>query len=116
VSEPSIDEHADADIATCDERPRRRSECAEGPRPCPWITCRHHLAFDIDPKSGALKLNHPGLEPWEIPETCSLDVADRGETGVLELATLLNVSRTRIDQILILGMRSMRRHHRNLPR
>lgn len=116
MSEPSIDDLADEDIATCDDRPRRRSECVDGPRPCPWIACRHHLAIDIDPKTGLMKLNHPNLEPWEIAETCSLDVADRGEIGVHAIGSLLNVSRTRIDQILIIGMRSMRRRGRMLPR
>ncbi|MCU0292535.1 MAG: hypothetical protein MUF10_11210 [Thermoanaerobaculaceae bacterium] len=24
-------------------RPRLRADCQGGPRPCPWVTCRHHL-------------------------------------------------------------------------
>ena len=25
------------------DRPRTRADCLKGPRPCPWIMCRHHL-------------------------------------------------------------------------
>lgn len=35
-------EDARADERTA-ARPRTRGECADGPRPCPWLSCRHHL-------------------------------------------------------------------------
>lgn len=107
-----VADEADEDIATSDERPRTRAECVGGARPCPWIACRHHLALDIDPKNGAIKVNHPDREPWEIAETCSLDVADRGETEARDIGTMLNVTSSRIDQILIIGMRALRRQPR----
>ncbi len=28
-------------------RPRTRAECRDEARPCPWVSCRHHLAIDI---------------------------------------------------------------------
>ncbi len=59
-------------------RPRTREECKNGIRPCPFASCSHHLAVDVNPQTGALKLNFPHLEVWEMTETCSLDVADRG--------------------------------------
>lgn len=78
----------DGEILT---RPRTRSECAEGPRPCPWISCRHHLYLDISEK-GWLKLNKPHLEPHELTESCSLDVADRDGITLEALGELFNVS------------------------
>jgi hypothetical protein len=37
-------------------RPRNRSECKDGPRPCPWVSCRYHLALDVHPETETLKL------------------------------------------------------------
>ncbi len=34
-------------------RPKTRGECASGPRPCPWVSCRHHLYLDVD-KNGSV--------------------------------------------------------------
>lgn len=28
-------------------RPRTRADCLDGPRPCPWVACRHHLLFEV---------------------------------------------------------------------
>jgi hypothetical protein len=28
-------------------RPRTRADCLDEARPCPWVGCRHHLAFDL---------------------------------------------------------------------
>lgn len=61
------------------QRPRTRGDCINGPRPCPWASCRHHLAFDINPSTGAIKVNHPDRELWELEHSCSLDVAEAGE-------------------------------------
>lgn len=30
-----------------EQRPRTRGECKDGPRPCPWVSCRHHLLLEI---------------------------------------------------------------------
>ena len=59
-------------------RPKTRSECAEGMRPCPHVSCRHHLYLDVSPKTGAIKLNFPDLDPWELPVSCALDIAEDG--------------------------------------
>jgi hypothetical protein len=32
-------------------KPRMRAECAEGPRPCPYVSCKHHLFIDVSPQS-----------------------------------------------------------------
>src|SRR5262245_13028555 len=62
------------------EKPRTREECADGARPCPFVSCKHHLYLDVSSRTGAIKLNFPDLEVWEMNETCALDIADRGGT------------------------------------
>ena len=81
------------------QRPRTRGDCENGPRPCPWVSCRHHLALDVS-KGGHLKLNFPHLEPDEIEESCSLDVADRGGASLDEVAEHVNVVRERARQMI----------------
>ena len=98
------------------ERPARRSECAEGPRPCPFVSCKHHLYLDVSPQTGTIKLNFPELEVWELSESCALDVADQGAQPVERTSLLLNVTRERIRQIesLALGRLSTLRDVRAL--
>ena len=81
------------------ERPLRRAECAEGPRPCPHVSCRHHLYLDVNPSTGTIKLNFPDLEVWELGVSCALDVADAGGTAIDAVSELMNVTRERIRQI-----------------
>ena len=70
------------------ERPNKRSECASGPRPCLFVACKYHLYLDVNPETGSIKMNFPDLEPWELEETCALDIAERG--GVTLEEVLLN--------------------------
>lgn len=70
-----------------------------GQRPCPWVSCRHHLFLDIHPEFKTLRFSH-GLEALEqMPETCSLDVADRDGHTLEAVGNLLNLSRERVRQI-----------------
>src|SRR5215471_6033353 len=55
------------------EKPRTRAECADAPRPCPFVSCKHHLFIDVSPRTGAIKLNFPDLEVWDMGESCALD-------------------------------------------
>jgi hypothetical protein len=80
------------------ERPKTRGDCARVPRPCPFVSCRHHLYIDIT-NVGMPRLNFPKLEPHEMVESCSLDVADRGETKVEDVAALLNITREWVRQV-----------------
>lgn len=81
------------------ERPRTRAECIDGPRPCPWVGCRHHLYLDVNPETGSIKFVHPDQEPWDLDRSCSLDVAEEGEHTLEELGGLLNLTRERARQI-----------------
>src|SRR5581483_1287305 len=88
-----VDERRHLDFAPDHEaplppRPRTRGECVDGPRPCPWVGCRHHLALDVNYVfDGAKRVPgetlriHALLDPRDpdlevLAETCSLDVAD----------------------------------------
>jgi hypothetical protein len=93
------------------QRPRTRAECQQMERPCPFVSCEHHLYLDVNPDSGAIKLNFPHLEVWEMPETCSLDVADRGGITLEEVGAILNLTRERIRQVEVRGLVKIR--HRN---
>lgn len=80
-------------------RPRARIECIDGPRPCPFVACQHHLYIDVSPRTGAIKLNFPDLEVWDMGESCALDVADRGGTTLEDVGAIMNLTRERIRQV-----------------
>ncbi len=92
------------------ERPATRGDCENMPRPCPFVSCAHHLYLDINPGTGSIKLNFPHLEPWEMGETCSLDVADRGGITLEEVGAILNLTRERIRQVEVSGLRKIKDH------
>lgn len=73
--------------------PLTRAECVDAPRPCPYVSCRHHLYLEVSCRTGAIKLNFPGVDVLDMAESCSLDVADRGRLTFLELGARLNVTR-----------------------
>jgi len=80
-------------------KPRTRAECADGARPCPFVSCKHHLFVDVSAKTGAIKLNFPDLDVWEMNESCALDVADRGGTTLEDVGAIMNLTRERIRQV-----------------
>ncbi len=75
--------------------PRTRCECIGGPRPCPWgegssFVCRFHLGEGR-------------------PESCALDVADRGDLEQHQVAVLLGVSRNRVWQVELAALAKLKR-------
>jgi len=85
-------------------RPTTREECREEMRPCPWVACKHHLYLDINPETGSIKINFPDLEPWEMKNTCALDVAERGGITLEEVGEIMNLTRERIRQVEVRGL------------
>jgi len=81
------------------DRPKARGDCAHGERPCPFVSCTQHLYLDVFERTGAIKLNFPDLEVWEMTDSCALDVADRGGTTLEEAGALMNLTRERIRQL-----------------
>lgn len=86
------------------ERPLARADCVEGARPCPFVSCTHHLYLDVSARTGAIKVNFPDLDVWEMTETCALDVADRGGTTLEEVGAIMNLTRERIRQVEVKGL------------
>lgn len=84
-------------------RPRTRGECPTE-RPCPWVSCRHHLYLDIQPRTGAIKLNFPDIEVEDMPESCSLDVADRGGATLEAAGAMMNLTRERVRQLEVMAL------------
>jgi hypothetical protein len=90
-------------------RPTNRTECRGGERPCPFVSCQHHLYLDVQRRTGAVKLNFPDLEVWEMNESCALDVADRGETTLEGVGAILNLTRERIRQLEVRALARLER-------
>lgn len=85
-------------------RPSTREECRGEARPCPWVACKHHLYLDVNPETGSIKINFPDLEPWELKDTCALDVAERGGITLEEVGEIMNLTRERIRQVEVRGL------------
>lgn len=90
------------------DRPKTREHCSQMARPCPFVSCSSHLYLDVNPETGSIKLNFPHLEVWEMPESCSLDVADRGGITLEEVGAILNLTRERIRQVQNRGLAKLK--------
>ena len=90
------------------QRPRNRKECASGQRPCPFVSCKHHLYLDVNPDTGSIKLNFPHLEVSEMTHTCALDVAAKGGITLEEVGEIMNLTRERIRQVEVRGLLKMK--------
>ncbi len=86
-------------------RPRTRADCRDGPRPCGWVSCRHHLYADIQ-KSGHLLINSE-VEPHQMSDSCALDIAERGGMTLVQIARILGVTKERVRQIVDNAMNTM---------
>lgn len=95
-------------------RPRMREDCIDGPRPCPWLSCRHNNYLEVSPETGAIKLAHPGREPWDAVESCSLDVAEQGGLRLERVGQILGVTRERVRQIEKRALITLERNARRL--
>lgn len=100
-----------ADDELDDVRPKTRADCAEGMRPCPFISCKHHLYLDVSPRTGSIKLNFPDVDPAnmkQLADTCALDVAERGGETLEGVAERMNMTRERARQIELEGLVKVR--------
>src|SRR5256714_10412369 len=89
-------------------RPKVRADCAVGPRPCPYVSCKFNLYVDVNPRTGSVKMNFPDKELWEIADTCALDVADRGGITLEEVGAIMNLTRERVRQLETRGLIKLR--------
>lgn len=96
------------------ERPRARADCVDGPRPCPWVGCKHHLYLDVNPTTGSVTIAFPDRDPWELEHSCSLDVAARSGITLEEVGGIMNLTRERIRQLESRALRILERFARRL--
>ncbi|MDH5674228.1 MAG: DNA-binding protein [Myxococcales bacterium] len=96
-------------------RPQTRGDCVEMERPCPFVACKYHLYIDVHPVRGAIKVNFPDLEVWEMTDTCALDIADRGGITLEEVGQIMNLTRERVRQLETLGLKKLRKEPDSAP-
>ena len=61
-------------------RPITRADCIDGPRPCPWVSCRHHLLLEIAAARPAI--NDDGSKRDARPTTIRLNrYIEAGQLG-----------------------------------
>ena len=89
-------------------QPKTRGDCAEGPRPCPYVSCKYNLFVDVNPKTGSVKMNFPDKELEELSDTCALDVADRAGITLEEVGVIMNLTRERVRQLEMRGLTKLR--------
>ncbi len=84
-------------------RPRTFEECDSVGLgdlfPCPFVSCKHHLYLDVNPRTGSIKLNFPGREVDELPATCALRVAQHGRRTLDAVAEVMALTRQRLSQL-----------------
>lgn len=123
--------------------PETRGECVDGCRPCPLVTCRHHLlvgdlvqfvnpstrqplrgvarvtfAYAFDEREEDVEAQRRGvhLAPRPtiadvlvmMPETCALDVAERGGATFDEIGTLLDVTYQSVEEVQVRALARIR--------
>jgi len=89
-------------------RPQTRGDCTGVERPCPWVSCRHNTYLHV--KERSIVYNFPDLEPGDVlpDRSCALDIADRGEASLEEIALLTNITRERVRQIQEKALRRLK--------
>jgi len=88
--------------------PHRPSEC---PRlrgdtgPCPFVSCKKHL-WGESTRYGSIVVYRPGEQPLDLPETCAIDVAIRGETSLADIGWLCGISECQTRDVIKQAMGS----------
>ncbi len=90
-------------------KPRTRGECANLARPCPFVSCRHHLYLDVAQGGASFTIHDSAVEVWDMPQSCSLDVAEQGPHTLDTVGLLAKVTRERVRQIEIRALARVRR-------
>jgi hypothetical protein len=92
-------------------RPETRADCADVPRPCPYVGCRYNTYLDVS-GTGEVRFNAPGVEPDQVDPamSCALDVADDGGASLRDVGRVLGFTRERAPQIESRARDRMRPH------
>lgn len=99
-----------ADVPAHEERPKTRGECSDGPRPCPWISCRYNLYLEVT-RRGIIQFTRDEIDIDQFPaaNSCALDVANRGGMALEKVAAILGLTRERVRQVAMDGLEKVRR-------
>jgi hypothetical protein len=106
-------------LSIYDDRPRTRGDCIGAERPCPWASCKYHLAVETTAANaiksplmssalfeGALDEE---VERWtsrvadricEMAESCALDIADRGGITFGDFADIAGLTPGQMRSVL----------------
>ena len=101
IERASVEELEDLDLWP---RPPSRGECRSLPRPCPYVSCTHHLYIEVNPVTGSVQFPFGALGIDEIPHTCSLDAAEDGPLTLEEIGRLTNRTKERVRQLETRGL------------
>jgi hypothetical protein len=93
-----------------DQKPTKRGECLGMPRPCPFVSCRHHIVKIKGPGDEGIRTDDHDDQTVDailaVKESCSLDVADRvakdKELSLAEVGEIMGFSRERARQVEML--------------
>lgn len=83
--------------------PKTRGDCVDGHRPCPWVRCKYHLYVDVAAGEARITINFPQIDPDEMDDSCSLDIADLGGQTLEEVGLRLGITRERTRQIEVIA-------------
>ena len=91
-------------------RPKKRRDCRNVPRPCPFVSCRYNTFIDINSTSGKLKIVQNCECPTDMKiDNCALDIVDKyGALTLEEIGKIINVTRERVRQIGDAACRKLR--------
>lgn len=92
-------------------RPITRKDCANVPRPCPYVSCRWNTYLDLL-DDGTLVLNWGRLEPDQVPAwgSCVLDIADDGGISEETLMQVLGLSASEVSEVYEGALRKLRHY------
>ncbi len=94
-------------------RPRSRAECVDGPRPCPWVSCRHHGLW-LRGQQERRGLDDDQLVELveQLPYSCGLDAADEAEGDggwtLAQAGSVIGATRERARQLETSAMAKLR--------
>ena len=106
-------------LPTVDDRPKTRKDCLDRElgtleNPCPYLSCKFHLALDVTPNGGILFMTEyvvktlddeggrevPEIDINSMDETCALHIADNGETPVEVMSEIVHLTNARLHAIV----------------
>lgn len=78
------------------------------PRPCPFVSCRHHLFLEVGPTGGiTFPFGEDVAALSGMRETCSLDAAANGGRSYDAVGDLFNLVRERARQLEVDALESL---------